>query len=305
MVQRYLVVHEYVGQAFSGWQKQPDGVRTVQGVLEKAISDFIGAETIVLGSSRTDTGVHALANTCHVDLCRKPRRGKSGSDESESEDDGAAKRKPYSCSEVRKAINARTGDAEVRVTKVMKVDAEFHARFQAKGRTYFYRIACGPQEGQMSLFHRGQTWDVNKDLDVPLMREAAKLLVGTHDFSSFRTSKCQALTPVKTLASFEIDLDDERQFWPRRYLEDEVTRRKNLLITVSAPSFLYHQVRLMVGLVKAVGAGELPLSDVSKVLEAKDVKALRAAMAPAHGLYLASVDYDERKHFHEDHRGEE
>ena len=291
VAQRYLLVHEYVGQCFSGWQKQPEGVKTVQSVLERAVSEFIGYETIVMGSSRTDTGVHALANTCHVDLCRRPRKANFSECE-DNEMEVAPKRRPYSCYDVRKAINARIGEDQVRVTRVVKVGPDFHARFQAKGRTYFYRIACGPSDGLMSLFHSGQCWDVTKDLDVSLMRKAAALLVGTHDFSSFRTSKCQATSPVKTLESLKVEVDDGRHYWPMRYLGDEVTRRRNLLVTATARSFLYHQVRLMVGLLKAVGCGEIRLEDVSAILEARDVRALRTAMAPAHGLYLANVEYD-------------
>ena len=167
VAQRYLLVHEYVGQCFSGWQKQPEGVKTVQSVLERAVSEFIGYETIVMGSSRTDTGVHALANTCHVDLCRRPRKANFSECE-DNEMEVAPKRRPYSCYDVRKAINARIGEDQVRVTRVVKVGPDFHARFQAKGRTYFYRIACGPSDGLMSLFHSGQCWDVTKDLDAIL-----------------------------------------------------------------------------------------------------------------------------------------
>ena len=90
----------------------------------------------------------------------------------------------------------------------------------------------------------------DQDLDVSLMRKAAALLVGTHDFSSFRTSKCQATSPVKTLESLKVEVDDGRHYWPMRYLGDEVTRRRNLLVTATARSFLYHQVRLMVGLLR-------------------------------------------------------
>ena len=104
VAQRYLLVHEYVGQCFSGWQKQPEGVKTVQSVLERAVSEFIGYETIVMGSSRTDTGVHALANTCHVDLCRRPRKANFSECE-DNEMEVAPKRRPYSCYDVRKAIN--------------------------------------------------------------------------------------------------------------------------------------------------------------------------------------------------------
>lgn len=201
-VQRYLIVHEYVGQAFYGWQRQPDGFKTVQSVLEKAISEFIGAETIVMGSSRTDTGVHALGNTCHVDLERRPRKDKIAREGDDSPSPSPSPRTPYSCHDVRKAINARimaNGNEAVRVTKVLTVDSEFHARFKAKRRTYFYRIACG-SETQMSLFHSGFTWSVRQDLDISLMRQAAQVLIGTHDFSTFRTSKCQSNTPVKVRA---------------------------------------------------------------------------------------------------------
>ena len=190
-MQRYLLVHEYVGQAFCGWQKQPKGIKTVQSVIEKALSDFIGSEVIVLGSSRTDTGVHGLGNTCHVDLCRKPREGK--------EEEACA---PYDACDIKRAVNARMCGEQVFITKVLKVDADFHARFNAKGRTYFYRIASSTSERQLSLFHHGQTWNVRKKLDINLMREAAKVLVGTHDFSSFRASGCQALSPVKVCFCF-------------------------------------------------------------------------------------------------------
>ena len=159
--------------------------------MQKALSDFIGKETIVYGSSRTDTGVHGLGNTCHVDLTRRPRDGKNGINVKSADKDVV----PYEPVGLKRALNHRLRLEQVSVTKVVKVDSEFHARFHAKRRKYFYKIASG--DGQLSLFEEGRSWHVHKHLDIDLMRKAAKMLTGLHDFSSFRASGCQALDPIK------------------------------------------------------------------------------------------------------------
>ena len=276
-MQRYLVIHEYDGRPYNGWQRQDNGA-TVQGALEQSISDFIGSDTEVSGSSRTDTGVHALGNACHVDLVRRSRH-----------DHETVVHAPYSEDSVKNAINARlraSGHA-VRVTKAIKVGPEFHARHAATGRTYFYRIGCGEKGKQRSLFGKGSEWDVEEDLDMRKMQAAADQLVGTHDFSTFRGAGCQAASPIKTLRALRVQ--EMPAAWPKYGFDGETAHRR-LLVTATADGFLYHQVRLMVGLLRAVGAGKVPVECVGGMLRAKDITALPMS-APPHGLYLATVHY--------------
>ncbi|XP_051132608.1 uncharacterized protein LOC127252468 isoform X2 [Andrographis paniculata] len=308
-MQRYLVAVEYIGTRFSGAQKQPN-CRTVVGVLE-AFRKFIGQPVSIFCSSRTDAGVHALSNVCHVDAQRISKR---------KPDEVLP---PHEPSVVKRAVNhfLQKNDGDIMVVDVRCVPADFHARYKAQERTYFYRLLSGSEP--LSAFEKDRAWHIPEELDVLSMRKACRLLVGRHDFSSFRAAACQAKSPIRTLEeltvtevasspyfptimerthydgnmegtfpSSEVDTPDS-MLKTQNYGQEFGVRRRHhcVVVTARARSFLYHQVRLLVGVLKAVGTGNISVSDVERILEAKDVAAA-SPMAPACGLYLGHVKYD-------------
>ncbi|XP_020268556.1 uncharacterized protein LOC109843968 isoform X1 [Asparagus officinalis] len=304
--QRYLVAVEYIGTRFFGSQKQPN-CRTVTGTLEEAFCKFVGQPVSVVCSSRTDSGVHALCNVCHVDVERISKR-KPGEVLT-----------PHEPGVVRRAVNhflQKEGD--IKVTDVRCIPGDFHARYKALERTYFYRLLSGPEP--LSTFEKERAWHVPDELDILEMKKACKILTGHHDFSSFRASGCQAASPIRTLDELHIS-----EVLPSPYFPSYVERKEkdlhspsdNLkashlhikkfdasthkfghrrshrcyIVTARARSFLYHQVRLLVGLLKSVGTGEVPTNKVEEILNAKSVAAA-SPMAPACGLYLGNVEYE-------------
>ncbi|TKY71396.1 tRNA pseudouridine synthase A [Spatholobus suberectus] len=320
-IQRYLVAIEYIGTRFSGSQKQLN-CRTVVGALEEAFCKFVGQPVSVSCSSRTDAGVHALSNVCHVDIQRISKR-KPGE-----------VLPPHEPAVVGRAVNhfLRKHDGDLMVIDVRCVPSDFHARFKAQERTYFYRLLSGPEP--LSTFEKDRAWHVPEELNLPAMQEASRVLVGCHDFSSFRAAGCQAKSPIRTLDELSVSEVIESPYFPsvmdrERHNKvsgdlrscpsnsktdippssspntsiDKVTtssqdvgfgkrrRHRCLVVTARARSFLYHQVRLLVGVLKAVGTGNLTIPDVEKILNAKTVAAA-SPMAPACGLYLGEVKYD-------------
>ena len=245
---RYKITVEYDGTNLVGWQKQKDGP-SVQEFLEKAIKGFSHQNVEVYGAGRTDAGVHAIEQIAHFDLA-------SNKDEFK----------------IQESINAllRELSAPVSVIKTEIVDQNFHSRFSAKGRGYIYRIL---NRRAPSPLLTNRVWLVPYNLDVNIMKEGAKYLLGNHDFSSFRGAGCQARSPIKTLDK----LDIER-------IGDEI------IFTVEARSFIYHQVRNMVGTLKEVGNKRISPEDVKLILEAKD-RTKAGISAPACGLYLNKVMY--------------
>ncbi|GMP39411.1 hypothetical protein CsSME_00010257 [Camellia sinensis var. sinensis] len=321
-MQRYLVAIEYIGTRFAGAQKQPN-FRTVVGVLEEAFHKFIGQPVSVFCSSRTDAGVHALSNVCHVDVERisKRRPGEV--------------LPPHEPTVVRRAVNhfLQQKEGDIMVIDVRSVPHNFHARYKAQERTYFYRLLSGPEP--LSTFEKDRAWHVPEELDILAMQRACRVLVGHHDFSSFRAASCQAKSPIRTLDEFGVMEVVSTPYFPSIVereqssfigedpfacssesktdlphgslisTEDKVKtsngesndgfavrrRHRCFVVTARARSFLYHQVRLLVGVLKAVGTGELTISDVERILNAKNVTAA-SPMAPACGLYLGNVKYD-------------
>jgi tRNA pseudouridine38-40 synthase len=332
---RYLLRVQYDGTNFHGFQRQAKA-RTVQGCVEDALSRFVGGKSekvdeadtgvsrsvgvLTHGSSRTDAGVHALDATLHVDLERVSKRKPNQTP------------KPFTARTVMSAANhflKRAGHADVRVWACVRVDPEkFHARYSATARTYTYRIKVSSSHKPPGVFEKGKVWHVVRDepLDVDTMRRAADMLIGAHDFSSFRASGCQAKSATRTVDAIEVVNDDAftnafdpeatrlGRAWDDDLSEVEIVddegpladanlakknqsaKQKNAVsssvaITARAPSFLYHQVRLMVGTLVAVGVGDMTPADVKALLEKKDVSQA-PTMAPACGLYLARVHYD-------------
>ncbi|HSR72525.1 MAG TPA: tRNA pseudouridine(38-40) synthase TruA, partial [Kiloniellales bacterium] len=213
------------------------------------INGFCGARVTLQVAGRTDSGVHALGQVAHFDLEREH---------------------PPDPETVRDAINAHLRPAPVAVLDVAVVDENFHARFSARQRVYLYRIV---NRRAPLVLDRGRAWWVPAPLDAEAMAEAAWVLVGKHDFSSFRANACQANSPVKTLDALEVTRAGE-EIW----------------IVARARSFLYHQVRNMVGSLRLVGQGRWSPRDLERVLAARD-RAAAGQTAPAQGLYFVEVIY--------------
>ena len=243
---RYKLTVEYDGGGLVGWQRQANGL-SVQEVLETAVERFCGEAVTVHGAGRTDAGVHALAQIAHLDLPREA-----------------------SPEVVRNALNHHAKPAAVSVLAVEPVPASFDARRSARGRVYRYRIL---NRRPPPVLERGRVWHVGPLLDAEAMQAAAQLLIGKHDFTSFRDTLCQAKSPVKTLDRFDVTR-----------IGDEI------VIEARARSFLHHQVRNMVGTLKLVGAGKWRVAHVAEALAARDRRA-GGPTAPPEGLYLVEVIY--------------
>ena len=243
---RYKLTIEYDGTPFIGWQAQDNGP-SVQSTLAEAILAFTGERAHVAGAGRTDAGVHAFGQVAHVDLTND-----------------------WDNDTVRDAINFHLRPRPVAVLAAERVDASFQARFSATKRHYLYRIVN--RRADLTL-DQHRVWRVPRPLDAAAMHTAAQQLVGRHDFTTFRSSECQAKSPVKTLDR----LDVVRQ-------GDEVR------VTASARSFLHHQVRSMVGSLVHVGDGKWSVGDLATALAARDRSAC-GQVAPPQGLYLVRVEY--------------
>jgi tRNA pseudouridine38-40 synthase len=243
---RYRLTIEYDGTPFVGWQIQGVGV-SVQGVLTDAITAFCGQPVKVAGAGRTDAGVHALGQVAHVDFAKE-----------------------YRADKVRDAVNAHLRPHPVAVLSAEKAADDFDARFSAKKRNYLYRIVN--RRADLAL-ERTRAWRVPRRLDVEAMNAAAQQLVGKHDFTTFRSTECQAKSPVKTLDALNVTREGEE-----------------VRIETSARSFLHNQVRSMVGSLILVGDGKWDASDLARVLAARD-RAACGPVAPPEGLYLIRVDY--------------
>ncbi len=252
---RYRITIEYDGSPYVGWQRQINGW-SVQGAIEAAALELAGHPITLFGAGRTDTGVHAVAQIGHFDM---------------------AKTLPARI--VMDAVNARLRIAAERVSILAcdMVDDGFDARFSATARHYRYLIF---NRRAHLTFDENRFWWVRKPLDVEAMNAAAKLLLGTHDFTTFRSTECQAKSPVRTLDRLEV-----------RRIENTSGQSGGMIeIAASARSFLHNQVRSMVGSLKMVGDGRWTVQTLTAALAARDRKAC-GPVAPPHGLYLMQVDY--------------
>jgi tRNA pseudouridine38-40 synthase len=243
---RYKLTIEYDGAPFCGWQYQENGP-SVQGALEAAVKAMTGDNVRVHGAGRTDAGVHALAQVAHIDLAKE-----------------------YRADRVRDALNAHLRPHPIGVLSVEIVPDTFEARFSAIRRHYLYRIANRRANLALGV---GHAWRVARPLDVAAMHDAAQVLIGKHDFTTFRDTECQAKSPEKTLDVLDVTREG-----------DEVR------IVTSARSFLHSQVRSMVGSLVWVGHGKWNAKDLRAALDARD-RAACGPVAPPDGLYLVRVDY--------------
>jgi tRNA pseudouridine38-40 synthase len=245
-VTRWRLTVEYDGGPFMGWQRQDHGP-SVQQALEEALARMTGERAAFTAAGRTDAGVHALAMPVHVDIARvlTPHR-------------------------LREGLNALVRPQPVAVLDARPVADDWHARFSCTGRRYLYRIL---NRRAPAALDPGRVWHIAVPLDVKAMREAAAMLVGRHDFTTFRSAHCQSDSPVKTLDR----LDAERE-------------GQEIRIEAAARSFLHHQVRSIVGCLALVGRGQWTPADMRKALEARDRAAL-GFNAPPHGLYFVDAVY--------------
>jgi len=248
---KYALLIEYDGNGLVGWQKQDIGV-SVQGSLEKVAKQIFNDEFHIQGSGRTDAGVHALGQVAHIELPSNHR---------------LTSKNPFY---IISAFNALLKDTAIRVISAKPVNAEFNARFSAIKRYYKYRILC---RAAPPGINKGKVWHCRKSLDLNLMQKGIKYLIGKHDFTSFRTIKCQAKSPIRTL--------DEVTF---------STEGEEIIIRVIAKSFLHSQVRIIVGTILKIGDRTWKPKDMDIILKGKN-RSLAGPTAPPDGLYLEKVDY--------------
>ena len=243
---RYRLTIEYDGSPYRGFQAQAE-LPSVQTSLERAIMAFSGEAVVIIAAGRTDTGVHALGQVVHFDLERD-----------------------WPADTVRDAMNAHLAREPISVLDAEVAAPDFHARFSAKGRRYLYRIL---NRRARPALDAGRVWHVKGPLDVEAMNAAALLLVGHHDFTTFRDAQCQAKSPMKTLDGARVSREGEE-----------------VRLQFAARSFLHRQVRSMTGSLVEVGMGRWTPEDLRGALEACDRSAC-GPVGPAAGLYLAAVDY--------------
>ena len=243
---RFALTVEFDGRPFMGWQRQPHGP-SVQGAIEDALHTITGEVATVHAAGRTDAGVHGLAMRAHVDIT-----------------------KPIMPFRLMEALNARLRPQPVAVLACEAVADDWHARFSCLGRSYEYRIV---NRRAPLTSERGLAWQVPQPLDAEVMHAGAQMLVGKHDFTTFRSVHCQSASPVKTLARLDV-----------RRVGDRV------MVEAAARSFLHHQVRSMVGCLVLVGLERWSVARLREALEAAD-RAQLGLNAPPDGLFFVAADY--------------
>jgi tRNA pseudouridine38-40 synthase len=245
-MQRYKIHIEYDGTPFVGWQFQKNGL-SIQKVLQDAIFNFSKEKVVITGAGRTDSGVHALAQIAHFDLKKKIEK-----------------------KNFLPGLNQHIGNKLITILKIKKINKKFNARFDAKKRTYQYVIIN--RLSPLAL-QKNKAWHIRKKLNIKAMEKGAKLLLGTHDFSTFRASSCGAKSPIKTMENISIKKN-----------KDKIT------LKFISKSFLQQQVRSMVGCFKYLGEGKWNLNDFKKSFKSKN-RLKCAPPAPACGLYLTNIKY--------------
>ena len=243
---RFRITIEYDGTHFVGWQRQENGLG-VQEVIEKAIEKLSNQQVFVQCAGRTDSGVHAMGQVAHFDLAVE-----------------------WSAQKIRDGLNYHLRPHQVAVLEAAEVKDDFNARFDAIQRCYLYRIVN--RRAPVAL-DKDRAWWVPIKLDADAMDEAAKVLEGRHDFSTFRAQNCQSQSPVKTLDSLTVKRENNE-----------------IQILAVARSFLYHQVRNMAGTLRLVGEGKWSWQDFEDAFKAKN-RNQGGETAPAKGLYLINVRY--------------
>ena len=245
---RYKLTIEYEGTSYCGFQKQKNiAKKSIEGSLEKAIFKLSQENTKIIASGRTDAGVHAKGQVIHFDLEKEF--------------------KPHT---IIMALNHHLHNEKIAIIDCEIVDDNFHARYNAKSRHYSYVILNRPAK---AILDSNRAWQIGGELNIDQMRESAEVLVGTHDFTSFRDRHCQSKSPIKTIEAISI-----------RKIEDKI------IIDISAKSFLHHMVRNIVGTITWIALNRITNYKMIEILNKKDRK-LAGINAPAHGLYFIKVDY--------------
>lgn len=242
----YIFSISYDGTRYEGWQRQVRTGETIQGKLEKALAEITGEKVNVIGAGRTDAGVHALAQRANVHLT-----------------------KAFPTANLEEALNRSLPD-DIGVSDMETVDDRFHARFSAKGKWYRYRIRVGAKK---DVFTRRYVWQLGEALDVSAMREAASLLTGTHDFTSFCGNKHFKKSAVRTLSSLTLTEKDGE-----------------LLLDFKGDGFLQNMIRIAVGTLVEIGEGKRNAADIPAILAAKN-RSQAGFTAPPQGLMLMKVAY--------------
>lgn len=243
---KYKIVIEYEGTNYHGWQNQKD-LKTIQGEIENALSKLAQKNINIYGASRTDAGVHAYGQVAHFQL-----------------------EKYYEIHKIENAINHYLKPEKISIIKIEKVDEEFHARFSNKTKQYVYKIIN--RKSPLTLY-KNRAWHVMTPLNIVNMIKASQYLIGTFDFTSFRSAGCQSHSPLKTINSIKFEQNDNE-----------------ISILFDAKSFLYNQIRIMAGTLKDFGTKEICPSYMSKIINGKNRK-LAGETAPSCGLYLNKISY--------------
>ena len=249
---RYAFKIEYDGKGFSGWQRQKS-LKTVQGEIEASLRKLDPSISSIFGAGRTDAGVHAVAQVAHCDLAEN-----------------------WDNFKLKEALNFHLKPNKISILDVRMVSEKFHARFSAIKRKYLFRLIS--RRSPLTI-ESGLAWHIKYELNLSLMLQAKKYLIGKHDFTTFRSTSCQSKSPVKTIDSIEI----------KKIL---LTYGNEYQFEFSAPSFLHNQVRSFVGTLEKVGSGILDPSYVKHALQSKD-RSLCGPVSPPDGLYLIDVAYPE------------
>ena len=244
---RYQILVEYDGSSYIGWQKQKRGI-SIQGTLEKTLTKVLKEKIILQGSGRTDAGVHALEHSSHFDIKTKIKK----------------------IDTLIKSLNFFLKKKNISILSITKKRNNFHARFSAKERIYKYIIL---NRLSPSSINNGKVWHITKKLDIKKMKEGSKFLEGTHDFSAFRSSSCNAKSAIRTIRKITIKKNN-----------------KELILRFKSQSFLHQQVRSMVGCLKYLGEHKWDLIKFNKVIKSKK-RILCAPPAPAEGLFLEKIIY--------------
>ncbi len=247
---RFALKVEYDGAPFAGWQRQADQP-SVQGAIEAALAKLEPGEHTIAAAGRTDAGVHARGQVCHCDL-----------------------EKDWSPFRLSEALNHHLKPLPVAIVDAAEVEGDWHARFSAVERRYLFRLVS--RRAPLTL-EAGQVWQVKHDLELAPMQAAARHLIGLHDFTTFRSTMCQAASPVKTLDA--LDISSVETGWGTEFQ-----------FRLRARSFLHNQVRSFVGTLERVGAGAWGPEDVKQALDARD-RAACGPVSPPQGLYLMGVGY--------------
>jgi len=244
---RYQILIEYVGTNFVGWQIQSKG-KSIQKLIQVKLSKLLNEKISIIGSGRTDSGVHAIEQSAHFDY----------------------KKKIQNLDKFIKSMNYFLNNKDISIINIKKRNLNFHARFSAKQRIYKYVIF---NRFSRPSIEKERGWHIIKKLDINLMKRGAKKLLGTKDFSIFRSSSCNAKSPIRTIESIKISLVKDR-----------------IEIQFKSQSFLQQQVRSMVGCLKYLAEKKWDLKKFEMIFKSKK-RILCAPPAPAHGLFLEKVIY--------------